>query len=103
MTGSFGDGLRDTLPTLSSGIYSIVIIHDQDPLQSSWSGYSALTRATRARVPVAEFVCSTLGMLAQGTRQGKSGVKGGGVPPHVAYIGPFALLENSKIRYSLAG
>ena len=26
-----------------------------DPLQSSWLGYSALTRATRVRVPVAEF------------------------------------------------
>ena len=28
----------------------------QDPLQSSSLGYSALTRATRVRVPVAEFV-----------------------------------------------
>ena len=27
----------------------------QDPLQSSWLGYSALARATRARAPVAEY------------------------------------------------
>ena len=27
----------------------------QDPLSSSWLGYSALTRGTRVRAPVAEF------------------------------------------------
>ena len=29
----------------------------QDPLDSGWLGYSALTRGTRARVPVAECPC----------------------------------------------
>ncbi len=32
-----------------------VEVWKQNPLEFSWVGYSALTRATRVRVPVAEF------------------------------------------------
>ena len=85
----------------------------QGPLYSSWLGYSALTRATRARVPVAERLC-----VAQWTGLGGFRPDGRMLEPwwgrlSCTLLSPVSwaprsatavlLKQSNKIRYSLAG